>query len=98
MAKTILIKPIITEKAEGLTNKRTQYTFRVDKGANKVEIRKAVEALYSVNVESVNTLIMPAKLRSRNTKAGMIKGKISSYKKAIITLAKGEEIDYFGEV
>lgn len=98
MAKTILIKPIITEKAESLTNKQTQYTFRVDKNANKVEIRKAVEALYSVNVESVNTLIMPAKLRSRNTKAGLIKGKISSYKKAIITLAKGEEIDYFGEV
>ncbi len=98
MAKTILIKPIITEKAEILTNKKTQYTFRVDKNANKVEIRKAVEALYSVNVESVNTLIMPAKLRSRNTKAGLIKGKISSYKKAIITLAKGEEIDYFGEV
>ena len=98
MASKILIKPIITEKAEMLTNKRSQYTFMVDKKTNKIEIRKAVEALYSVNVESVNTIIMPAKLRSRNTKAGLIKGRVSSYKKAIITLASGEQIDYFGEV
>ena len=98
MASRILIKPIITEKAEMLTSKRSQYTFMVDKKTNKIEIRKAVEALYSVNVESVNTIIMPAKIRSRNTKAGLIKGQVSSYKKAIITLAAGEEIDYFGEV
>ena len=98
MASKILIRPIITEKAEMLTSKRTQYTFMVEKKTNKIEIKKAVEALYSVNVESVNTLIMPAKLRSRNTKAGLIKGQVSSYKKAIITLAAGEEIDYFGEV
>jgi large subunit ribosomal protein L23 len=98
MASKILIKPIITEKAEMLTNKRSQYTFMVEKKTNKIEIRKAVEALYSVNVESVNTIIMPAKLRSRNTKAGLIKGRVSSYKKAIITLASGEQIDYFGEV
>lgn len=98
MAKNVLIKPLITEKTESLTTKSSKYTFLVDKKSNKVEIKKAVEKMYSVNVDSVNTLIMPSKSRSRNTKAGLIKGRVSGYKKAVITLAGGEQIDYFGEV
>ncbi|MCR9287326.1 MAG: 50S ribosomal protein L23 [Bacteroidetes bacterium] len=98
MAKEILIKPIITEKADRLTDSLNQYSFIVDKKSNKIEIRKAIEDLYSVQVESVNTIIMPAKAKSRNTRAGLIKGRVSSYKKAIITLADGEEIDFFGDI
>lgn len=98
MAKDILIKPIISEKAELLTEKLNQYSFVVHRRANKIEVKKAVEELYSVNVASVNTLVMPAKAKSRNTRSGLIKGNVSSFKKAIITLADGEEIDFFGDI
>ena len=98
MAKTILIKPIITEKAETLSEKMGQYSFIVDGSANKVEIRNAVESLYSVSVASVNTANMPGKAKVRNTRSGMQKGRVSGYKKAIVTLAQGEEIDFFGDI
>ena len=98
MAKTVLIKPIITEKAEQLSEARNQYSFVVDRKSNKIEIKKAVEALYNVSVSSVNTLIMPGKTKSRNTKSRVIKGRISGYKKAVVTLATGEEIDFFGDI
>jgi len=98
MAKKILIKPIITEKAENLSENRGQYTFVVNKKANKVEIRQAIEQRFSVSVNSVNTMIMPSKKKNRNTRSGILKGSVSSYKKAIITLAEGEEIDFFGDI
>ncbi len=98
MANTILIKPIITEKAETLSETNNQYSFVVDKKANKIEIKKAVESMYSVNVASVNTMIMPAKAKSRNTRSGVTKGHISPYKKAIVKLVDGEEIDFFGDI
>jgi len=96
--KTILVKPIITEKAERLSENLNQYSFVVHRRANKIEIKKAIEAMYSVNVDSVNTMVMPAKQKNRNTRAGMIRGRVSSYKKAIIKLADGEEIDFFSGV
>ncbi|HMR42900.1 MAG TPA: 50S ribosomal protein L23 [Saprospiraceae bacterium] len=98
MAKKILVRPVISEKAEKLSETKGQYTFVVERRVNKIEIRKAVEAMYNVSVESVNTMVMPAKTKSRNTKAGMIKGRVSSFKKAVVTLAKGEEINLYGEV
>lgn len=99
MAKsTILIKPIITEKAETLTESLGQYSFVVARRANKIEIRKAIESMYSVNVTSVNTAVMPGKVKSRNTRSGRTSGRVSSYKKAIITLAEGETIDFFGDI
>ena len=98
MAKTILIKPIITEKAEGLSENLSQYSFVVAKKANKIEIKLAVEKAYNVNVASVNTAIMPAKIKNRNTRSGIVRGRVSSYKKAIVTLAEGEEIDFFGDI
>jgi len=98
MAKDILIKPIISEKSERLSDKLNQYSFIVNKQANKVEIRKAIEKLYSVNVSAVNTMIMPSKSKSRNTRSGLIKGRTSSFKKAVISLAPGEEIDFFGDL
>lgn len=98
MAKTILIKPIITEKAESLSENNNQYSFVVERRANKIEIKLAVESMYNVSVASVNTMVMPAKAKSRNTRSGVIKGYISPYKKAIVKLADGEEIDFFGDI
>ncbi len=98
MAKNILIKPLITEKAETLSEGLNKYTFVVLKTANKVEIRKAVETMYGVAVAGVNTMLMPGKTKNRSTKSGMLKGRVSAFKKAIITLAEGEEIDFFGDI
>lgn len=98
MAKTILIRPIISEKAEALSEAHQQYTFVVDKQANKIEIRKAVERMYNVAVDSVNTMIMPGKAKQRYTRAGVQSGRVGAYKKAIVTLAEGEEIDFFGDI
>ena len=98
MAKEIIIKPLITEKADKLSENLNQYTFLVNKKANKVEIKKAVEDWFNVEVDSVNTAIMPSKSKVRNTKGGIQRGSVSSYKKAIIKLADGEEIDFFGDI
>ena len=100
MAKTILIKPLITEKAELLSEKGkgNKYSFVVKKDVNKIEVKKAVEAMYQVTVEAVNTLVMPGKEKNRSTRAGLIRGRKASFKKAIVTLAAGEEIDFFGDI
>ncbi len=98
MNKNVLIKPIISEKSDALSENSGKYSFIVNKRANKIEIRSAVEALYGVNVSSVNTMVVPGKRKSRNTKSGVIKGMVSSYKKAIVTLATGETIDLFGDI
>jgi large subunit ribosomal protein L23 len=92
----ILIKPILTEKANLQQTKLGCYAFKVSKKANKLEIKKAIETFYGVSVTSVNTAVAPAKNKSRNTKAGMIQGKKSSYKKAMVTVASGETIDLYG--
>lgn len=96
--KDILVRPLVTEKSELLTNKLSQYSFVVDRKANKIEIKKAIEDMYNVTVDSVNTAIMPSKEKTRNTKRGANKGRTSVYKKAIVRLATGEEIDFFGEL
>lgn len=98
MAKQILIKPVITEKADKLSEKKGQYSFVVNKDANKIEIRKAVSDMYGVEVTSVNTMIMPAKTKNRNTRRGAIRGRVSSFKKAVVTLAEGETINFFGDI
>ena len=98
MGRQILVKPIISEKAERLSEDLNQYSFVVEKTANKIEIKKAVEDMYNVSVSAVNTLIMPAKNKSRFTRTGVQKGRQSSYKKAVVTLAAGEEIDFFSEI
>ena len=98
MAREILIKPLITEKTENISGSSGQYTFVVDKRANKIQVRKAVEALYNVSVEAVNTLIMPGKTKVKNTRSGVQRGRKPSFKKAIVTLSPGEEIDFFGDI
>jgi LSU ribosomal protein L23P len=91
----ILIKPIVTEKVNKQTEKQNRYTFVVDKRANKLEIKKAVESFYNVRVSDVNTIVVPAKAKTRMTKAGILSGRKPSYKKAVITLAEGESIDLY---
>jgi len=98
MAKNVLVKPLITEKTETVSEKENRYSFVVDKRANKIEIKDAVEKMYGVAVVAVNTAIMPAKTKSRNTKSGVIKGKKSSYKKAVVRLAEGDIIDFYGDL
>ena len=94
---SILKKPLVTEKVSAL-NEKGKYGFIVDADANKVEIKKAVEKQYGVNVESVNTMLVMGKKKTRYTKAGVLAGRKPSYKKAIVTLAAGEVIDFYSNV
>jgi large subunit ribosomal protein L23 len=93
----VLIKPVLTEKVNKQIEKNRRYTFVVDRKANKLEIKKAVEDFYGVTVVDVNTLIMPAKAKSRYTKAGTIVGRKPAKKKAVVTVAEGEEINLYGD-
>lgn len=95
---SILIEPIITEKMTNLTEKLNRVGFIVSKHANKIEIKKAVEDLYKVTVESVNTMRYGGKTRARYTRGGIVRGRTSSFKKAIITLADGESIDFYSNI
>ncbi|HXH18140.1 MAG TPA: 50S ribosomal protein L23 [Chitinophagales bacterium] len=94
----ILIRPIITEKMTKLGEKLNRYGFVVDRRANKIQIRNAVEKMYGVNVTSVNTIVIPGKQRTRYTRTGLTKGQKSAYKKAIVTLNTGETIDFYSNV
>jgi large subunit ribosomal protein L23 len=94
----VLIKPVVTEKVNKATEKFNRYYFIVDKKANKLEIKKAVEDFYGVSVAEVNTAVMPGKSKFRFTKAGFIAGRKPSYKKAIVTLADGESIDLYANI
>lgn len=94
----ILKKPLITEKSQNLQDKAQKYTFIVDKKANKLEIKRAIEKMYGVTVEEINTNTMPSKPKSRYTKTNIISGKKGSYKKAIISLSEGETIDFYSDL
>ena len=95
---SILKRPLITEKATAAGEKRGQYGFIVDRAANKIQIKKAVEAMYSVTVESVNTMRVAGKAKSRYTKTGFVSGKSPNFKKAVVTLKKGETIDFYSGI
>jgi large subunit ribosomal protein L23 len=94
----ILIKPIITEKATADSEDNNRFAFQVAIGANKVEIRKAIEGLYGVNIDSVKTMVMPGKSKFRQTKQGVAKGNTGKYKKAIVHVRSGETIDLYSEI
>jgi large subunit ribosomal protein L23 len=94
----ILIKPIVTEKMTSLGEDLNRYGFVVHKNANKIQIKQAVEKMYGVAVESVNTMQYGGKTKSRYTKSGIITGKTKSYKKAIVTLAEGDMIDFYSNI
>ena len=94
----VLIKPILTEKANAQQDKLHRYAFKVAKKANKLEIKKAIESFYGVTVTNVNTAVAPGKNKSRYTKAGIISGRKPSFKKAVVTLAEGESIDLYANI
>jgi large subunit ribosomal protein L23 len=94
---SVLRKPIVTEKFTAL-NEKGIYGFVVDKSANKIEIKKAIEKLYGVNVEKVNTINVFGKSKTRYTKQRIVTGRTQSYKKAIVTLAEGELIDFYSGI
>ena len=94
----IIIKPVITEKMTEMGEDLNRYGFIVNRKANKLQIKKAVEDLYGVEVVAVNTMTYRGKTKSRYTKTGIISGKTASYKKAIITVAEGETIDFYSNI
>jgi large subunit ribosomal protein L23 len=89
---------MVTEKMTHLTEKLNRVGFIVDKKANKVEIKKAIEDFYNVKVMDVNTISYAGKTKSRVTKAGFLKGRTNAFKKAIVTLAEGENIDFYSNI
>lgn len=92
---SVIIKPIISEKANYLTDLRGAYSFLVNPKANKIQVRKAIEELYGVKVAEVRTMIYGPKVSSKHTKKGLQVGKTNKLKKAVITLHEGEVIDIF---
>ncbi len=94
----ILIKPIVTEKMTAQGEDFNRYGFVVSKDANKLQIRQAVEELYDVKVAEVRTMRYAGKRKQRYTKSGISVGKTASYKKAVVTLAEGEVIDFYSNI
>ena len=94
----IIVKPLVTEKMTAITEKLNRFGFVVRPGANKLEIKKEVEALYNVTVVSVNTMKYSGKNKSRYTRSGIINGRTNAYKKAIVTLKEGETIDFYSNI
>ena len=93
-----IIKPLVTEKMTGITDKLNQFGFIVRPEANKLEIKNEVESLYNVTVLDVNTMRYAGKRSSRYTKAGLIKGQKNAWKKAIVTLKEGDTIDFYSNI
>ena len=94
----IIIKPIVTEKMTVQGEKLNRYGFIVDREANKLQIKAAVEQMYNVNVASVNTLNYHGKKKSRFTKAGVLRGRMNHFKKAYVTLAGDDKIDFYANI
>ncbi len=95
---SIIVKPIITEKMTAQGEKLNRFGFLVDRKANKLEIKRAVKELYNVEVVNVNTINYAGKAKSRYTKAGFVSGRTPAFKKAIVTLAQGETIDFYSNI
>ena len=94
----VLIKPLITEKMTSESEKRNRVGFIVDESANKVQIRTAVEEASNVAVEGVNTMNYAGKSKTRYTRTSVTKGRTAAFKKAIVTLAEGDEIDFYSNI
>ena len=95
----IIIKPLVTEKMTALTDKmNNRFGFVVRPNANKLEIKKEVEALYNVTVVDVNTMRYAGKNKSRYTRAGLVNGRTNAFKKAIVTLKEGDTIDFYSNI
>ena len=95
---SIIEKPVITEKMTAQGDKFNRYGFVVDTKANKVQIKNAIEKMYSVTVDSVNTQNYVGKVKTRNTTKGIAIGRVNKHKRAIITLKAGETIDFYASI
>ena len=95
---SIIIKPVITEKMTAQSDKLGRYGFVVAKTANKVEIKNAVEKMYGVTVNAVNTQNYLGKVKTRNTTQGLAIGRVNKHKKAIVTLKSGDTIDFYAGI
>lgn len=93
-----LKKPVITEKMTALTEKLNRYGFVVDHNANKLQIKAAIEEMYGVAVNGVNTMNYKGKHKTRYTKTGWVEGRTNKFKKAIVTLAEGDSIDFYSNI
>ena len=93
-----IIKPLVTEKMTGITEKQNQYGFIARPQANKLELKKEIEARYNVTVTDINTCIYAGKNKSRYTKAGLLKGRTNAFKKAVVTIKEGETIDFYSNI
>jgi large subunit ribosomal protein L23 len=95
---SVIVKPLVTEKMTSLTEKLNRFGFVVKKSANKIQIKDAIEKTYGVAVTEVNTMVYAGKARSRFTKSGVLNGSTNAFKKAIVTLDKGETIDFYSNI
>ena len=95
---SIIIKPIVTEKMTAESEQLSRYGFIVEPEANKLQIKDTIEKTYNVTVTNVNTMRYLGKKQSRYTKGGMISGRKRNFKKAIVTIAEGENIDFFSNI
>lgn len=91
----IIIRPIMTEKAVTLQDTERKYVFEVAVDANKIQVREAIEKLFNVSVQAVNIQNVMGKYIVRRVKRSRIEGKKRNWKKAIVTLSEGSEIDFF---
>ncbi len=94
----IQITPIVTEKATAISEANNRYSFRVSPDVNKHQIKDAVEKLYGVKVVGVSTMNFDGKKKQRYTKSGIIRGKVAAFKKAVVTVAEGEKIDFYSNL
>lgn len=93
-----IIKPLISEKMTGLSEKLNQFGFIVKPEANRLQIKAEVEARYGVTVTDVNTMVYAGKSKSRYTRAGLLRGRTNAFKKAIVTVKEGETIDFYSNI
>ena len=95
---SIIQKPVITEKMTNQSDKYNRFGFYVDRRANKIEIKGAVEKMYSVTVTEVRTMNTPGKVKRRMTRSGVLMGRVGKYKKAVVSLKQGETIDFYSNI
>lgn len=94
----IMITPIVTEKANAISEKNNRYLFKVTPDANKFQIKDKVEKMYDVKVVAVSTMNFDGKKKMRYTKRGIQRGKTAAFKKAVVTIAEGQTIDFYSNI
>ncbi|MBQ0120560.1 MAG: 50S ribosomal protein L23 [Bacteroidales bacterium] len=95
---SIQIQPIVSEKANAISESTNRYSFKVSPDANKFQIKDAVEKLYDVKVVGVSTMNYDGKKKQRYTKSGILRGKVAAFKKAVVTVAEGQTIDFYSNI